>query len=75
MVHAFLFGKLRYMWSVFVAMQLFFYSVLVCSADFDVLHSGSFSHHVKFHILFMHKIATGMICGNGKHPGFPEIWY
>ena len=27
------------------------YSVLVCSADFDILHSGSFSHHVKFHIL------------------------
>ena len=26
-----------------------FIFVLVCSADFDILHSGSFSHHIKFY--------------------------
>ena len=56
------YGKLQEIWAVFAAMQLFFYSVLVCSADFEILHSGLFSHYVKFYILCLrYMISSGVV--------------
>ena len=56
------YGKLQEIWAVFVAMQLFFYSVLVCSADFEILHSGLFAHYVKFYILCLrYMISSGVV--------------
>ena len=38
----------------------------VCSADLDLLCSGSFTHHFKFNrFIFLHKISTQVVCVYG----------
>ena len=51
----------------FEAMQ-FFLLFLACSADLEVLCSGSFFYHVPFYsFMFICKISTRVVCVNGKH--------
>jgi len=43
----------------------------VCSADLDILFSGSFSHHIKIHnfcsFMFTDKISNWVVCVKCKH--------
>ena len=67
-VQAIPFGKLQKKWAVFYD-DVVFLLFLVCSADLDMVCSGSSSHHAKFYILmFMHRISTRVVCVNSKHP-------
>ena len=47
MVSSFPFGNLQKIWAV-ICRDAIFLLLLACSADFDILRSGSFTHHVKF---------------------------
>ena len=47
MVRSFPFGNLQKIWAV-ICRDAIFLLLLVCSADFDILRSGSFTHHVEF---------------------------
>ena len=68
MVRAIPFGKRQKMWAV-ICSDAIFLLLLVCSADFDILCSGLFSHHVKFYsFMFMHRISTRVVCINIKRP-------
>ena len=61
-------GKRQKMWAVICSGAIFLL-LLVCSADFDILCSGLFSHHVKFYsFMFMHRISTRVVCINIKRP-------
>ena len=65
------FGKHQKLWAVIWGDAVFLL-FLACSADLDILCSGSFYHHVKFDsFIFMHKIFTRVVCVNGKHPISP----
>ena len=44
-----------------------FFTLVVCSADLDIVCSGSSSHH-HYSFLFMHRISTQVIGVNGKYP-------
>ena len=62
------FGKHQKLWAVIWGDAVFLL-FLACSADLDILCSGSFYHHVRFDsFIFMHKISTRVVCVNGKHP-------
>ena len=62
MVCAILFGNFQKIWAV-ICSDTIFLLFLVCSADFDMLLSGLFSHYVKFYSsMFMHKISTRVVC-------------
>ena len=50
MVHVIPFGKLQKIWAVFCD-DVIFLLLLVCSADLDIVWSGSPSQHVKFYSL------------------------
>ena len=64
-------GKHQKLWAV-ICGDAVFLLFLACSADLDILCSGSFYHHVKFDsFIFMHKISTWVVCVNGKHPISP----
>ena len=66
MVRAIPFGKLQKIWAVFCD-DVVFLLFLVCSADLDIVCSGSSSHHVKFYsFMFIHRISTRVVCVNGK---------
>ena len=46
----------------------------VCSADLDLLSSGSFTRHFKFNrSIFLQKISTQVVCVNGKHLKSPTV--
>ena len=45
---------------------IFFPLLSLSSSCQDILCSGSFSHHVKFYSVMMHKISTRMVCVNGR---------
>ena len=45
---------------------IFFPLLSLSSSCQDILYSGSFSHHVKFYSVMMHKISTRMVCVNGR---------
>ena len=68
MVHAIPFGKPQKIWAVICGDAIFlFFSV--CSADLDILCSGSFPQLVKFYSFkFVHKIPTRVVCVNVEHP-------
>ena len=70
MVHAILFGKRHKIWGVICGDAIFlFFSV--CSADLDVLCSGSFSRQVKFYSFkFMHKIPPGWFVSMVSSPAY-----
>ena len=66
MVRIIPFGKLQKIWAVFCD-DVIFLLFLVCSADLDMVCSGSSSHHVKLYsLMFMHKIITRVVCVNGR---------
>ena len=44
-----------------------FFTLVVCSADLDIVCSGSSSHH-HYSFLFMHRNSTQVIGVNGKYP-------
>ena len=53
-LHHFIWEASENNWDVIWGDAIFL--LLVCSTDFDILCSGLFSHHIKFHcFLFMHK--------------------
>ena len=59
MVRTVPFGKLQEIWGVFSGDAIFLL-FLICSADLDILCSGSFSHLVKFcSFLFVHQFLPG----------------
>ena len=62
------FGKLQKISAVICGCAIFlFFSV--CSANLDVLCSGSFPQLVKFYSFkFVHKIPTRVVCVNVEHP-------
>ena len=63
-----LFWKLQKIWAV-ICGDAIFLRFSVCSADLDILCSGSFSHLVKFcSFPFLHKISTWVVCVNGEAP-------
>ena len=73
MVHAIPFGKPRKIWTV-ICGDAIFLLFSVCSADMDILCSGSFSQLVKFYnFKFVHNIPTRMVCVNGEHPRFYPV--
>ena len=58
------FEKLQKVWAVICGDV-----ILTFLAYLDIHCSGSFSKHVKFYsFMFMYKISTRVVCGNGKHP-------
>ena len=73
MVHAIPFGKPQKIWALICSDEIFlFFSV--CSADLDILCSGSFSQLVKFYSFkFVHNIPTWVVCVNGEHPLFYPV--
>ena len=73
MVHAIPFGKPQKIWALICSDEIFlFFSV--CSADLDILCSGSFSQLVKFYSFkFVHNIPTRVVCVNGEHPLFYPV--
>lgn len=55
-LHHFIWEASENNWAVIWGDAIFL--LLVCSTDFDILCSGLFSHHIKFHcFLFMHKFS------------------
>ena len=72
-VHAIPFGKPQKIWALIFSDAIFpFFSV--CSADLDILCSGSFSRLVKFYSFkFVHKKSTRVVCVNGEHPRFYPV--
>ena len=73
MVHAIPFGKPQKIWALICSDAIFlFFSV--CSADLDILCSGSFFQLVKFYSFkFVHKIPTRVVCVNSEHPRFYPV--
>ena len=73
MVHAIPFGKPQKIWALICSDEIFlFFSV--CSADLDILCSGSFSQLVKFYrCKFVHKISTRVVFVNGEQPRFYPV--
>ena len=62
MVCAILFGNFQKIWAV-ICSDTIFLLFLVCSADFDMLLSGLFSHSVKFYSSMF------MLYAQDFHPG------